>query len=435
MRELFASLLFGWVAQSRENGQINGCLGCRNTGTTEPGLQALFSFFSKSALIILIGTIAAFADTTLIDTTAKSDSLQIDSMPKNELSISDIGGGLYGSRYGESTFPWIKIYLAGSIDNLAGTNQRLTIHGSFARIRHLGVRWEIPFDNNWYLTAGALAGSHPSIQDTWHAQKHVAGRVEIGKKIGKNTISVESVPHYWNYELRDILQHQTFEELTTTLLWKTDLRNRSFNPSKGIYFSQSLTGNPISTYREIGSNRSFYHIGGTTDLRGFISPGNGPIILGAQFKAELLYAGSLNRFDRLFLGGNETVRGFESGAFGIDKIYNNRSTVSAECRFPIFKVKGINLSFLSWYDPSMKRLPFDITGAVFINAGHLWDELEDGLNNSAPHHSGAGAGTGIRVLLPTLGMTVSGDLGWAIHAPESLKTAMPAIHGYLGFPF
>ncbi len=440
MRELFASLLFGWVAQSRESGQINGCLGCSNTGTTEPGLQALFSFFSRSALVALIVTSPLFAltepsgqdsSTLLADTAINSDTIH-----KNRISLSDIGGSLYGTRYGEDTFPWIRLYLAGSIDNLAGTEQQLTIHGSLFRVRHLGFRWKIPLANQWYFATGALAGSHPSIFDDWRAEQHIAGRIETGRMLSDHqNITLECIPHYWNYDLFDIDSKFQFEELTTTITWKADLRDRPFNPRSGYFISQSLSGNPLSSYREPGTNRSIRSLGGTTDIRGVISPTHGPISLAAQFKADLIYRGELNRFDRRYMGGNETVRGFGSGTFGRDQIYYNRVTLATECRFPIAKVKGINLSFLSWYDPSMKRLPFDITGTAFINAGHLWDTIESAFDLNAPHHSAAGAGMGIRILFPTLEMSASGDLGWPIYAPDSLKTTTPALHGYLNFPF
>jgi len=431
MRELFASLLFGWVAQSRESGQINGCLGCSNTGTTEPGLQTLFSSISKTAIAALVFFSPIFADST----SAIQDSLPADSVTKNHLSLSDIGGSLYGTRYGEETFPWIRLYLAGSIKN-SGTDQTLTIHGSVARVRHIGVRWNVPLNKKWYITSGALAGSHPSIFDLWQAKQHIAGRLEVGKKLNlHHTISAELIPHYWNYDLRDIDSTQTFTELNSTIQWKSDFRDRTFNPRRGIYFSQTITGNPLSTYSEPTTGKKAHHLGGTSDLRGFYSPKNGPITLAIQGKAELIYAGELNRFDRRYLGGNETVRGFGSGAFGDDRIYQNRATAGAECRFPIFSVKGINLAFLSWYDPSMKRLPFDVTGAVFVNAGHLWSDLNGGFDKNEPHHSVAGAGGGIRVLFPTLGMSASGDIGWPIAAPSDKMTVSPAIHGYLGFPF
>lgn len=437
MRELFASLLFGWVAQSRENGQINGCLGCRNTGTTEPGLQALFSFFSHPIKVILFAIAPLFAAPVSDSIIASTDSISpSDSIYKNNFSLSDIGGSLYGTRYGDNVFPWIRVYLAGTIENLAGTDQRLTIHGSLVRVRHLGLRWELPLHNNTYLTTGILAGSHPSIFDDWHAKQHIAGRIEIGKKLGPHhSISAELVPHYWNYDLLDLDYSQEFNELNSSITLKSDFRDRVFNPRRGLFFTQSFTGNPISGYSEPESGKKVHYFGGTSDLRGYFSPNDGKITLALQAKAELIYRGELNRFDRRYLGGNETVRGFESGAFGNDIIYKNRGTAGAECRFPLFSVKGINLSFLSWYDPSMKCLPFDVTGVVFVNGGHLWKDLENVFNTSEPHHSAAGVGTGIRVLFPTLKISTSGDFGWPIYSPDSFKSKMPVLHGYLNFPF
>jgi outer membrane protein assembly factor BamA len=488
MRELFASLLFGWVAKSRENGQINGYRDCVSQSDRTRLIGSLFPLFPlyKFAIITLLVLIPSSGkvidslhyiqhsvtsnetldriislgdsthysdslrelflyrleksdlfDSVTIDTFTRPDSsfiVQVELREKNQFYISSIGGGIYGTRYGEEVFPWLRLDFGVSYRNLNGTGQKLTLYGSLFRIRYIGALWDIPLSNDYFINAGALIGSHPSIYDSWHARVNFKSTVGIGKRLlQRNTIQFNLIPAYMEYEDNSSHSYDGYSELISAILWKTDLRDRGLNPRRGIYFSQNFRTNHLHPYRN-NSGTEIRYTGGISDLRAYFAPGTKDFIFAAQLKADLIYSGSLNRYNKLYMGGTETVRGFPSGYYGEATIFNNMLTATAEFRFPIFSVNALNLSFLSWYDPSLKSFPFDISGALFSTAGYLWDNLENGFSTDALSHTVIGGGGGLRFHLPTLKMSLCGDLAFPLYGTKHGERA-PTIHGYINLPF
>ncbi len=487
MRESFASLLFGWVAKSRANGQINGYTGCLTQldRTRLIGSLFLFSSFKKVALFALLLLTPLFAkvidsveftqqtitsdktlkrvlslnenvhysdslhdhfierfersnlfDSVSIDTLSHTDSsviAQFTLKEKNQLYVSSIGGGLYGNRYGEDVFPWIRVDVGVSKRNLRGTGQKLTVYGSLFRVRRIGTLWDIPLSNDFFLQAGALIGSNPSIYDSWHLRTQIKSLVGFGKTFRqRHSAKFNISPTYMEYEDIETTRFDSFGELISSVQWKSDFRDRTLNPRKGFYFKQNIRSNAMKPYRD-NSGETIKYITGTTDLRTFISPWAKDFTFAIQAKANLTYNGSLNRYNKLYMGGSETIRGFNSGHFGGESIFNNILSGVMEFRFPIYSVKSLNLSFLSWYDESLKSFPFDIAGALFINGGYLWEDLSEVFDKNNRYYSATGAGGGIRVHLPTLNMSVCGDVGIPIHGNND--SSSPTIHGYINLPF
>ncbi len=485
MRELFASLLSGWVAQSRENGQINGYLGCFAV-QTEPGLQALFSFFIPFIIVISVTISSAISvdtvvyhglektkdeainriidietnhiysdslnDTILfrIDQSGLFDSVQIsvdtisDSSvllnisihEKSLLYLSGIGGTFYTIRYGDDAFPWLDANLQFTMRNPLGNGHKMSLYGNVWRRRHVGVLWEIPILNGFFFEWGTSVGSRPSLYDSWHARLDLRSTVGIGKWFGRyNKFLFTISPRYNRIELTDTEERDHYWEIISTLKYSADLRDVWWDPHTGFYFSQSATTNRFLPYRDPVVDENVNYLCGTTDVRGYVSPGNGRVTIAGQLLAEMTYSGSQNRYYSYYMGGNSTLRGFGEGSFGTDALYNNRATASLEFRFQVASVAGMNLSIFRWYDPSMTRLPFDIDLGVFLNAGYLWKDIETLFDLEERYNAAAAAGLGVRVMFPTLDMSGVIDLGWPVYAPGDLFTSIPTVHIYVNLPF
>jgi len=486
MRELFASLLSGWVAQSRENGQINGYLGCSNAVQTEPGLQALFSFFAPLMIILFVTASSAMTvdslvysghektkdealnrivdieqnhvftdslndtilyrinqsglfDSVVISVDTISDTsvlLLISVQEKSLLYLSGIGGTFYTIRYGEDAFPWLDANLQFTMRNPLGNGHKMSLYGNIWRRRHVGVLWEIPISNGFYFEWGASIGSRPSLYDSWHARLDLRSTVGIGKWFGRyNKLLFTVSPRYSRFDLFEQRQKDTYWEFMSTLKWTSDLRDVWWDPHTGFYFSQSASTNGLIPYRDIVTDTAMNFASGITDIRAYVSPGEGRVTIAGQLLAEMTYSGDLNRYYSLYLGGNSTLRGFGEGSFGLDALYNNRATASLEFRFQVASVEGMNFSIFKWYDPSMTRLPFDIDCGVFLNAGYLWKDVEHIVDLEGPYHTAAAAGFGVRVMFPTLDMSGVIDLGWPVYAPDDMFTWVPTTHVYVNLPF
>ncbi len=71
-------------------------------------------------------------------------------------------------------------------------------------------------------------------------------------------------------------------------------------------------------------------------------------------------------------------------------------------------------------------------GSLVLQKMHQ-DKLELMQAENNKYYSAAGAGGGIRVHLPTLNMSICGDVGIPIHGNND--SSSPTIHGYINLPF
>lgn len=404
------------------------------------GLEVPFDYTdSLASLIYFRLNNSTLFDSVTIDTFVcnNHNTLKIGLVDKSSLYLSDIGGGLYGERYGEEVFPWLRFNMAGTFRNIKGSGQSVTIAGEVFRIRKLGIIWRALLSKGIFLEVGASIGSQPSIYDTWDNTLEFLGGIGVGKIINKNSyLNFRITPEYNTIELLNENLLDDYWEVISTFSVVFDYRPNKLNPNNGFYIEQNISTNSLYPYINYSSLDREYYISGVTDIRKFISPfRNKSLIFAFQGLADLTYLGQQNRYNKYYLGGSDYLRGFPGGTFGKDNIFSNRGTVTAEFRFPIYRFSDVNLGFLSWYDKSMKHFIFDIEGGVFVDAGYLWQDINETFVKDNGSATVSAAGVGIRVLFPTINMAICGDFGWPIYAPREMYSAVPSIHGYVNLPF
>jgi len=157
-------------------------------------------------------------------------------------------------------------------------------------------------------------------------------------------------------------------------------------------------------------------------------------------------AGEHSFYEQIYMGGSSTIRGYGDNSLGapVDStpfynstVFNNRFLASAEFRFLIHNFTPLNFSFLSWYHESMSRFPVELHGALFVDAGYIWEDIENSFDYKGSNYlTAASVGVGLRVLFPSIDLRGGIDFGWPILSPHPVeKPGVPVFHMFMGFPF
>ncbi len=382
------------------------------------------------------------------------------------LSVTDIGGELYGTRYGQIPSDWFferwfdqwfKIRLGITHTNFRGMNEQLGVHFSFWDSRSLAVSWYKPFLGTRYFTKmGMSVANYPDLYQPWRyfafrpyllcgSQLSTKSRVYAGVEgtVGRDYWSgpaacrqgtasadaADSGKQVCRESPRNILKRENFyEQLEVFAGWIRDTRDNKWDPRKGLYTSLRLSTNtlyprePEFGYHQASGDTRFFHPGFTDGHRC------------AYRLGTTLRIGTSAAYDALRAGGESTIRGFATGQFGAYDTMNNRITSSLEYRIPLFKTPEVDFGKLSGLHTGLHDFYYRVDLAPFVDAGYLWKLLE---KPTEQHDGGIGAGLGIRVLAPTLKRSVSFDLAWNIHDWHGLVPVgwKPSWALYLDAPF
>ncbi len=360
-------------------------------------------------------------------TTDSTGTLFLDLSEKDKYDLSDLGGAIYQDMYGESTtIPWLKVNFAVRNRNFQGQGQDLLIKVRTWNIRTVGAEWVVPFyKQNLYTRTGLEFGTYPSIEDRWHADRMANGYVALGRYITLHSrLEAEIREQYRLYDLIDEDRRETVIEPKTSINWIYDERDNWYATNRGLYLANSFSSNILYPYK----SKSYlsYHL----DSRYFLSTTDNRHTLATRFWADALFWGDYNRFEKLYIGGRESVRGFSSGTFGKEDTYNNSFTTSTEYRFHLFHIPSLQMNWLSWYHSSLVNFPVLIKGAVFVDGGYIWKELIKSVDEGK---SALGTGTGLRIIFPEMEMAGSIDFGWTLY-PE-VKNIIPKFYVYVDLPF
>jgi len=450
-------------------------------------------------------TSGLFKEVKILTVTTKDKATLWVTLTENQyFRLSDIGGVIYDRKYGENTeWPWFHVYSALSFGNFRGRNENLDISGGFWTVRNLGFSWFKPFITQpYYIRIGTTIGSAPSITQAWHCNFYNTTYATLGRQLGKHsklfstvqgrylkytwkggdgileingnevkklpydslfppferdttwtylktkvdsTGKIDSTTYSWQgYSNEKILKYEDpFTEALISLGWVIDMRNETFDPHKGFYFSTVATTNALWPYNDISLKNyerrylqvnfafHFFH-------RGIWESNT------VAYKINPLFRlfGKGNIHSGLYMGSESSLRGYGHGAFGGWE-YNQRVLFSWEYRFQLFKLPEMQFPWLAWYDKSLNNLQTRIDGALILDCGYIWKDLLNLQHPNKDNEHAAGTGFGIRIMFPGMKRSVCAEAIWPIFYPdwygkklENKGTeGVPVIYLYLDLPF
>ncbi len=336
------------------------------------------------------------------------------------------GGEIIEGRYGDPKQVWYKLALGVSLQNFRGLFETFSVGASVWDDKGLSMSWSKPLVSSpYYFSIGAAVEEYPDL--AFPMRRLVSnGRITIGRRFFDNSKSYISVsPSCNRITPLDSAGAVTYGEIFTQWGWATDKRNKSYDPSAGWYFHTSLGTNGLYS----GTNPAFLQW--SDDLRlyhpGFFSVDRFACRISTVFRTN-----DAGPYKSLYIGGDGSVRGWASAAFGRTAIMNDFAVWSGEYRFPIWPTPTFDLPLICDYAPSLKGFYLRADGAVILDAGQIWRDLEHPFGT---HENGEGAGIGIRIMAPTLLRSGCFDVVWPFQTAASpfkvRYSLMPGWHLYL----
>lgn len=335
----------------------------------------------------------------------------------------DLGGELFSYRYGKKK-QWWRLRIGMEYDNFRGKAEILRVGMSIWDWHSINAAWYKPFlPSPYFFTIGASADQLPD--EVFRIDHNILrGALSWGRKMVPNSRADISVMPL----MRRRIMYDTNLTVTDTVRvnevffiarWKTDFRNRIFDPNEGWMLVADLRTN--SLYNGIAPR--FFQLSG--DARWYnrgIFPSH-TIACRATATIRNTDAGITHRMQ---LGGEGSIRGYARSRFGLSFVANNSLTLSTEYRFPLIHFPDIDLFLLEWVSPVFSAVSYRLDGALIIDYGRVTARYDE-LFSPDPGHleSGTGLGAGLRIVTPTFERSICFDLVWG--------TSLSAGHGNLIF--
>lgn len=239
-------------------------------------------------------------------------------------------------------------------------------------------------------------------------------RMDVQYKIEEERISDSSDTNVWFTSTGDEFFFTTDQDATESSLrvrLTHDTRNRVFIPTRGhrVVTSARLAGGPL------GMDTDLYGLDIRSDL--FIPVFKGQHVLGFQVRAEVVeeYGDTteLLIFDRLFIGGGRTLRGYEFRDVGPKVVQKDSSGAITDHR-PIGG-RTFGLFSVEYVVPLTQGLRL----AGFYDRGNVWDEAYDFDFGS----TASSAGLELRLDIPQF--PVRFYYAWSIESDDELTNEEP----------
>jgi len=295
-------------------------------------------------------------------------------LPIPELGYSAEDGTTFGLTIRESNF--------------LGDAQRIGASALFGGRESLSISWSLPWFG--YLHMGLFASAYDTqwedriehLRERRHGVRAGLNRYFDGYRyslgVDAKVEDIDSDPTA-AADSSDVARHDTERMLAVGAGY--DTRDFRTNPHNGFAVAAryeqygSWLGGDVTMNRTSLSAAVFVPAAETVTLA-----------LGVQ---GAFSGGSIPDYERLRLGGNETVRGFSEG----HETGESRAWGTVELRFPVFKKRTFELPILDNFDISGD-------GAVFGDLGVIWER-------SGASDAGlmAGIGVGIRLFMPLAGVS------------------------------
>ena len=302
-----------------------------------------------------------------------------------------------------------------------GGGQRFRIQGLFGLER---MGFNVDFTEPWLFDLPLkfdLSGYWNEVDYDYWSERRIGVRTGLTRKIFDDFTSVTAGYKFEQVNVFDMSRRvgaETRREAGRqwvsqfSLMFDRDTRDNLMNPTSG--YNINLLG-AISP-RIAGSSSNFYRI--EAKASGYYSFWDKAIIVMAGVRAGVV--SDFNRddstpiFERYFLGGGDTLRGFS---------YRDVSPLDSAG-----KPKGGNTMLLGTMEVTHPIWSF-IRGAAFVDAGNTWENPY----SFGPGGINVGAGYGLRIMLPMINAPIKLDLAYPIVKNQSNLSRKFRFHFNMGF--
>lgn len=302
-----------------------------------------------------------------------------------------------------------------------GGGQRFRVQGLFGLER---MGFSADFTEPWLFDLPLkfdLSGYWNEVDYEYWTERRIGVRTGLSRKIFDDFTSVTAgykFEHVNVYDMSHRLGAETRREggrqwvSQFSLMFDRDTRDNLMNPTSG--YNINLLG--AVSPRILGSSSNFYRV--EAKASGYYSFWDKAIIVMAGIRAGVVSDFNRNDsapiFERYFLGGGDTLRGFS---------YRDVSPLDSSG-----KPKGGSTMLLGTMEISHPIWSF-IRGAAFVDAGNTWENPY----SFGPGGINVGAGYGLRIMLPMINAPIKLDLAYPIVNNQSNLSRKLRFHFNMGF--
>lgn len=347
--------------------------------------------------------------------------------------VSYMGGALKSKKHGkESSFPRILLETELRKNNFFGTLSTFAIRGGGLSDRYMKGTWYRPLKPHSSIEFSSEIGHFPSEIEPWTLKIYNRNALKLYLyRTRFLTVTPYLEPSYYRYELIPTASEESYSELVTGINLTYERRDSKLNARSGFYFNGRLHSNMLYPYQL--HNKSYRHLTLQYRVAGYLPLLDKRHTLCASIAQNSVLAGDKVPYERLYLGGTKNVRGFETGAFGHETIFENRIDATLAYRFKLFRIPSIKLPFMKWYDKNLKDFPVQVDGGLFLDGGYLWPQLSQFLDRELSY-SALSSGLGIRIALPTVKVLGAIDVAVPLYSTVTVDRK-PHLHIYVELPF
>ena len=349
-----------------------------------------------------------------------------------------VGAGLFGSLYGEDkTWPWLCMQFR--YNNLFGVGQRLYFDFGLFQNRYFATTWHVPVGgSDYFFDAGGLIERRPSLIFEWEISPLLNTFLRFGRMISDNQkVSYEIAPRFRRYNsvVRDAGGSwrrdsviDNFWEVYQRLQYQIRFSDDFYPPLFSTFAQVSLNTNAMLAFQD----KVFFGVSGELSQ-------NIPVWQMARhsfllrMRFDLTPVGERSVYGGFLTGGAAFVRGFDDDIIGSKHatIFGNRIVSTAEYQFHIVTLPEMRFRFLSFVSQSMAGFRPEIAGAVFLDAGYLFEDFYEPKGASV---NAASMGVSLRFLQPHMRLGGAIDFAWQLRASSQyLKSNRGAPVLHIGF--
>ncbi|MCL2845235.1 MAG: outer membrane protein assembly factor [Chitinivibrionia bacterium] len=367
-----------------------------------------------------------------------ADDTQNQTAQSRDFSLSGFGGALFPTIYGENR-SWLWVVLQFKYKDFLREGQHLYFDVGAWQDRHFGTTMHIPLGaSNYFFDIGGLVGRRPSLVFEEELSPYLNTFTRFGRNISeRHRVCYEIAPRFRRYSLMsqntrgdwlsgDIIDE--FWEVYQRLQYRFRLSDNLYPPMLSTFAQISLNTNIMLAFENV-----FWGISGELSQNIPVSyRARQSFLLRTRFDTTPI--GERHRYGGFLTGGAFFVRGWNDNFIGSrDSVnFGNRIVGTAEYQFYIATLPEMRMGAFSWVDHTLSGFRPVMTGALFLDAGYLFETF------SSPRESinanAASAGIAIRLLQPRMRSGASLDFAWQISGTQKYLNKnrnYPVVH--LGF--
>ncbi len=318
------------------------------------------------------------------------------------------------------------------LTNLGGREEDLAIAAQVGVWQAYSATWTKPlFPSQYYL--GVSAG-YSLLPDASYdsSDQELFGGLTIGRRFFESSKAYCSfMPDFRlitdSGDIKTVRQSQLY----TAVGWISDLRLAAFDPSSGTMFQLETRSNYLYHDPDVSPYVQF-----TSDIRWYI-----PFLFqDAKFAFHfygLVRTADATYFDRILIGGINSVRGYTTSDIGLDMDANDAITFSGEYRFPIYRFPPISELMPDVYTKMLgafSELTPRLDGALIGDWGRVAETSAALAGPGGPRNqTGSGVGFGLRVTEPRLKLSACSDFIWSenLEPGGGLTSFQPRLNWYV----